>query len=125
MKTRYLISCAAVAILAGSAVAAHAADSTAASAGAPGPGDATATATVTDASTDAAASDSTAAVGEIIVTSQRRSENVQAVPMTLTAITGQVLAQQNIETLDDSSNTRPTSPSATTARARARSSCAA
>ena len=99
MKTRYLISCAAVAILAGSAVAAHAADATAASGGAPGPGDATAT--VTDASTDAAASDTTAAVGEIIVTSQRRSENVQAVPMTLTAITANVLAQQNIETLAD------------------------
>jgi iron complex outermembrane recepter protein len=99
MKTRYLISCAAVAILAGSAVAAHAADATAASGGAPGPGDAMAT--VTDASTDAAASDTTAAVGEIIVTSQRRSENVQAVPMTLTAITANVLAQQHIETLAD------------------------
>src|SRR5580658_8641186 len=96
MKARYLISCAAAAILSGSALAANAADAD--STGVARPGDATAT--VTDASTDAAASD-TAAVADIIVTAERRSENVQAVPMTVTALTATAISQENISTLDE------------------------
>jgi iron complex outermembrane recepter protein len=96
MKARYLVSCAVAAILSSAALSAHAADADPAAADRPGD----ATAAVTDASTDAAASD-TAAVADIVVTAERRSENVQAVPMTLTAITATSIAQQNIETLSD------------------------
>jgi iron complex outermembrane receptor protein len=96
MKARYLISCAAAAILSSAALSAHAADAD--TAGADRPGDATAT--VTDASTDTAASE-TAAVADIIVTAERRSENVQAVPMTVTALTATAISQENISTLDE------------------------
>jgi iron complex outermembrane recepter protein len=95
MKAKYLLSCAAAAILSSGALAAHAADAN---------GDAGAAAplsTVTATDTAAAAADTTSAVGDIIVTAQRRSENVQAVPMTLTAITTKTISQQNIETLSD------------------------
>src|SRR5277367_6167977 len=93
MKARYKISCAVAAILSGCASAAFAADP-----GAP-PKD-VATVTATDTSTDASASGATG-VTEIIVTASRREESVQSVPATIQAFTGQVLAQQNITTLDD------------------------
>ncbi len=95
MKAKYLLSCAVAAIVSSGALAAHAAGADVAA------GDIARLATVTDASTDTAAADTTSAVGEIIVTSERRSENVQAVPMTVTAITGKAISQQNITTLDD------------------------
>ena len=96
MKAKYLLSCAAAAILSSGALAAHAAD-----ANDDGAAATARVSTVTDAATAAAAADTTAAVGDIIVTAQRRSENVQAVPMTLTAITAKSISQQNIETLSD------------------------
>jgi outer membrane receptor protein involved in Fe transport len=77
MKTRYLASCALVAILSGGAGAASAAD--------------TAVAT--------AISDS--AVGEVMVTATRREESVQKVPMTLQAFTGETLQKLNVQTFDD------------------------
>ncbi len=76
MKARYAVSCAVAAILSGGA--AFAADSTATS-----------------------ADTSVTGVGEIIVTAQKRSENIQRVPATVQAFTGQVLAEQNITTLND------------------------
>jgi iron complex outermembrane receptor protein len=91
MKTKYLLSSAAAAILSSGALAAHAAD-----ANGDGAADVARLSTVTDASTATAAADTTAAVGDIIVTAQRRAENVQAVPMTLTAITAKSISQQNI-----------------------------
>ncbi len=41
------------------------------------------------------------ALGEIIVTAQRRSESMQDVPISMQALTGQALAQLNIATFDD------------------------
>ena len=41
------------------------------------------------------------AVGEVIVTAQRREENVLKVPMTLQAFTGQTLTKLNVQTLDE------------------------
>ena len=47
--------------------------------------------------TDAGAS----AVGEVIVTAERREQSVQKVPMTLQAFSGNTLAKLNVTTLDD------------------------
>src|SRR3984893_8246613 len=51
----------------------------------------------------AAASDTEASEGiqEITVTAQRRSENMQNVPITITALTGETIQQLNITTLND------------------------
>src|SRR6516164_5807014 len=40
-------------------------------------------------------------IGEVIVTAQRRSENLQDVPISLTALTSETLKQLNISTFDD------------------------
>src|SRR5271155_4444166 len=40
-------------------------------------------------------------ISEIIVTATRRSENLQDVPIAITALTGEVLAQLNIQTFED------------------------
>jgi iron complex outermembrane recepter protein len=81
MKASYLISCAAAAILSGGVCV------SAAVAGA--------------APADAASGASATAVGEVIVTAQRRSESVQRVPMTLQAFTGESLAKLNVTTVED------------------------
>jgi iron complex outermembrane recepter protein len=44
---------------------------------------------------------STDAISEIIVTAQRRSENIQDVPISIRALTGEALDQLNVRTLDD------------------------
>src|SRR3979411_2606540 len=51
----------------------------------------------------AAATDTEASEGiqEITVTAQRRSENMQNVPITITALTGETIQQLNITTLND------------------------
>ena len=49
------------------------------------------------AAVDASATDT--GIGEIVVTAQRRSENLQNVPISITAITGQQLAARNITDL--------------------------
>jgi outer membrane receptor protein involved in Fe transport len=78
LKSGFLLSCAALA-LAGSAPAlASEAGANANAADAPAPG-----------------------ANDIVVTAQRRSETVQRVPMTLQALTGEMLAQQNLTTFDD------------------------
>ncbi len=41
------------------------------------------------------------AIGEIVVTAQRRSENIQDVPISIQALTAQTLQQLNISTFDD------------------------
>src|ERR1700694_2424817 len=48
--------------------------------------------------TDTEASD---AIQEITVTAQRRSENVQNVPITIQALTAETLTQLNVQTFDD------------------------
>ncbi len=82
MKGKYLISCAIAAIAAGAAADAWAADNTAATA-------------------DAASVNSSSAVSEIVVTAERRSEDVQSVPMTLQALGSVALSQQNVLGLSD------------------------
>jgi iron complex outermembrane recepter protein len=57
---------------------------------------------VSTASDAPATSDSDAAgVSEIVVTAQRRTENIQDVPLTVQAFTGKTLDQLNVTTLDD------------------------
>jgi outer membrane receptor protein involved in Fe transport len=73
MKSRYMISCAAVALLSGTGGA------------------------VADTPTAASAT----VVETVVVTAERRSEDVQRVPMTLQAFSGDSLEQLNVNTLDD------------------------
>ncbi|MDR3512793.1 MAG: TonB-dependent receptor [Caulobacteraceae bacterium] len=84
MKASYMISCAVAALVSGGfGVGAAAAADQAGSAAV--------------ASTAA----STTAVGEVIVTAQRRSENIQKVPMTVQAMTGETLSKLNVTTFND------------------------
>jgi outer membrane receptor protein involved in Fe transport len=80
MKSRYKLSCAVAAILTGCAGAAFAADPAA-----------------TPAAADASAS--ATGVEEIVVTAQRRSENLQSVPETVQAFGSQQLQQLNVTNL--------------------------
>ncbi len=82
MKSRYLASCAAVAMMSGLGGAAMAAETAAA-------------ATNTDAAV------SSQPVEEVIVTAQRRTENIQNVPATIQAFTGATLDKLNITTFQD------------------------
>src|SRR5215472_15608923 len=43
----------------------------------------------------------TEGLAEVIVTAQRRSENMQNVPISMQALTGETLKQLNIQTFDD------------------------
>ena len=79
MKARYLISCAAVAILSGGGVAAAQ--------------------TATPSGPDPNAS--SVGVQDVIVTAQRRTESIQNVPATIQAFTGASLQKLNVTTLDD------------------------
>jgi outer membrane receptor protein involved in Fe transport len=78
MKARFLVSCAAAAVLSGGAGAAFAADADA-----------------------AAAAPLTAGVQEVVVTAQRRTESVQKVPMTVQAFSTNTIQQLNLSTLTD------------------------
>src|ERR1700716_3258954 len=49
----------------------------------------------------APAETSSDAIQEITVTAQRRSENVQNVPITIQALTAETLTQLNVQTFDD------------------------
>jgi iron complex outermembrane recepter protein len=49
----------------------------------------------------AAAADSNGGIEEIVVTAQRRSENIQNVPITIQAMTADTLTQLNATTIDD------------------------
>ena len=98
MKTRYLVSCAAAAILSGCGGVAFAGDPAVVATATVGAGTvATAAPTAAPDAADAAPG----AVGEVIVTSQRRTESLQKVPMTVQALTGQTLQELNITTFDD------------------------
>ena len=97
MKSRYLMSCAAVAIVAAPASAAYAAE-------AQQPGTAAPVADPTANQNAQATSDTAKAAeqsGVIFVTAQRRSQSIQNVPMTLQALTGETLKQFNVVTFDD------------------------
>jgi len=49
----------------------------------------------------AADSDSADSIQEITVTAQRRTENIQNVPISIQALTGETLSQLNVSTIDD------------------------
>jgi iron complex outermembrane recepter protein len=87
------------AILAGAACRAFAATPAAE----PPPTDATGTGTAgaAAATANAAATADTNQLATIIVTAQRRSENIQDVPISMQALTSQTLQQLNIQTFDD------------------------
>jgi iron complex outermembrane receptor protein len=76
-----LFTCAAVAALTSFAGLGHAADATAAS---------------TAAASGAASSEVAGTVGEVVVTARKTSENLQRVPLAVTAITGAALTEQRI-----------------------------
>jgi len=82
MRNRYLLSCAAVALLTGAASAAAAAE----------------TAATVAANT---ASDAPAPIEDVIVTAQRRTENIEKVPATIQAFTGATLDKLNVTTFED------------------------
>ena len=97
MKSRYFMSCSALAILSGAlgttaagAAETHAADAQTVSS----------TANV-DVKTPRDTLSSTDSGGDIVVTSQRRNESIQNVPMTLQALSGETLKQFNVVTFDD------------------------
>jgi iron complex outermembrane recepter protein len=100
MKNRYLISCAVDALLAGgAATTASAADPVAQPAGSTQPADSGAQ--PAGANANANAQGSSGASNLVFVTAERRTQNVERVPMTLQAFTGQALQKANIATLDD------------------------
>jgi outer membrane receptor protein involved in Fe transport len=49
----------------------------------------------------ATSEESSEALSEIVVTAQRREENIQNVPITIQALTGEAIAQLNVQNLDD------------------------
>ena len=77
MKSRYLISCAAIAVFTGLSTSTLAA------------------------AADTAGPEKPREIEELIVTAQRRDENIQSVPMTIQAFSSAALAARNITTLDD------------------------
>jgi len=87
------VSCAVAAILSGTSLGAFAAAS------APQTAILTASAPVSGDSVRGAAG--TEALAEVVVTAQRRKENVQNVPIAVQAFTSQTLAQLNVKTFDD------------------------
>jgi iron complex outermembrane recepter protein len=50
---------------------------------------------------DSSTSTSTQSLEEVVVTAQRRTENIQDVPISIQALTAQTLQQLNISTFDD------------------------
>jgi len=50
---------------------------------------------------DPSASGTGTTLGEVIVTAQRRSQNIQDVPITMQTLSGQTLEQLNVQTFDD------------------------
>jgi outer membrane receptor protein involved in Fe transport len=93
MKNRYFLSCAAVALVGGTAHAAPA----------PAPAAPALATTTADPAPDAPAptADAGPVSGDIIVTAQRRNESIQKVPLTIQALSGDTLAQIHVSTLDD------------------------
>ena len=81
MKSKYMLSCAVLAVLSGWAGAAAAADVAA-----------------TEAIATAPAS---SGVEEVVVTARRRNENVQKVPMTVQAFSGDALSKLSLTNIDD------------------------
>ncbi len=79
MKTNYRVYCAVAAILSAHAAATYAA----------APAD------------TSAEGEQSLALNEIVVTAQRRSENVQDVPIAIQALTSETLQQLNVQTFDD------------------------
>jgi iron complex outermembrane recepter protein len=79
LKANHRVYCAVAAILGAHAAATYAA----------APADAT------------AEGDQSLALGEVVVTAQRRSENVQDVPIAIQALTSETLSQLNVQTFDD------------------------
>ncbi|MGJ3647823.1 TonB-dependent receptor [Sphingomonas sp. GlSt437] len=89
MKTKYLVSCAAAALLGGTA---HAADKAV---------DTAPAATAAPGADTPAAGDNAPQVGDIIVTAQRRDESIQKVPVTIQAFSGDTLSKLNVTNFND------------------------
>jgi len=101
MKTKFMISCAVAAVLSGWAVGAAAAD------GAAGP---ISTAPTGSGAVNAPADTAPATgptVEEVVVTANRRTENLEKVPATIQALTGKDLSALNITTFDDALKVLP------------------
>ncbi|HEV2441372.1 MAG TPA: TonB-dependent receptor [Steroidobacteraceae bacterium] len=102
MKSNHKLSRTIAAIL--SASAAHAilaADASPATAAATAATPATADATTATAETAAASSASSNTLQTVIVTAQRRAQNIQDVPITIQAMTGKTLTNLNVQTFAD------------------------
>ena len=107
MKANRKVYCAVAAILGAHAAAASAAAP--AAAGRPTPAEA----------------DNSLAIGEVVVTAQRREESAQNVPIHVTALTAETLSKLNVTTFDDYVKYLPNVTACNQARAGARSTCAA
>jgi outer membrane receptor protein involved in Fe transport len=86
MKTRFMLSCAAVAVLSGWSVSAAAADPAALP--------------ISTADPAASTPSPTTSVEEVVVTAQRRSQNLENVPSTIQAFTGDTLDNLHVTTTD-------------------------
>lgn len=100
MKLRYMMSCAAVALLSGTAHAAAADRAPGTTSNAMAPADDKTAAAPTPAVDDQATGQA-AYEGDIIVTAQRRNESLQKVPVTIQAFSGETLSQINVKSFDD------------------------
>ena len=96
MRARYMMSCAVAAVLSGSATVAFAEAPAAAS---PVPAQAASAAPAQP--IEVARADDATAVGEIVVTAQRRNQSIQDVPLTVQAFSGNTLAALNVTNLTD------------------------
>ncbi len=85
MKRRYLLSCAAAALLSGAVHAAPDAGAADAAAAAPA----------------ASPESGPASIDDIVVTAQRRNESVQKVPLTIQAFSGDTLGKLNVKSFED------------------------
>ena len=110
MKAGYIASCAVAALLSGggAALAADAAASPATGATAAAISTASGSGAVPTAGGAAAAAlvaaavpDGSTGLQEVVVTAQRRRENIEKVPGTIQALTGQTLSQLNVTTFED------------------------
>src|SRR6185437_15155515 len=104
LKANQKVYCAVAAILSAHALAANAA---------------------TPADTTPAAEESSTGISEVVVTAERRSENIQDVPIAIQALTSETLKQLNVQTFDDYVKYIPSVTFKSNGRDKASSTCAA
>jgi outer membrane receptor protein involved in Fe transport len=98
MKVGYFVSCAAVALLSGGAIAS--AQQTAATSAPSAVSDTVPTSAGQDAAAASANGPSTG-VEEVVVTAQRRSQSIESVPLTIQAFSGVTLDELHVNTTED------------------------